>query len=210
VTPPRFLALACALLVGCAASAETVVLVGDSISAGAGASSPRRAYAFQLEQALSRRHRVVNYSRGGWTVEGNAAVFNPASFPGAAALWPDVVVIALGTNDYGVGVPLDEFSAGYASALDSLASIPTVVCVTPYRRSDLSETTLNAAGLLPSAYRGAVRAACEAAGRIVLDGFEAMPSESLLADGLHPNDAGHARIAKWLEKALRPILDAER
>jgi hypothetical protein len=79
-----------------AASAGTIVLVGDSISAGVGASSPRQAYAWRLERSLSTRHRVVNYSRPGWSVRGDVGVFNPTNFAGAAALWPDVVVLALG------------------------------------------------------------------------------------------------------------------
>jgi lysophospholipase L1-like esterase len=202
------LLLAGALLVAARASAETIVLVGDSISAGAGASSPKRAYAFRLERALVREHRVVNYSRGGWSVAADVGVIDPADVPGAAALAPDVVVLALGTNDYGGGLPLDDFRAGYQAALEALAAVGTVVCVTPYRRSDAWEATRNAAGGVPSDYRAAVRAACEAAGRIPLDGFEALPSQAFLPDGIHPNDAGHSRIAKWLEKALAPILEA--
>jgi len=202
-----WLAVAFGLLLACAASAETIVLVGDSISAGVGASSPRRAYAWQLERSLSRSHRVVNYSRGGWAVSGEVGISDPANFLGAAALWPDVVVIALGTNDYGVGVPLEDFIAGYEAALQTLGPVETVVCVTPYRRSDLSEATPNTAGLLLDDYRTAVHGVCEADGRIVLDGIEAMPSESMLGDGLHPNDVGHNRIAKWMERELTGILD---
>ncbi len=202
-----WLTLACSALLAHTASAATIVLVGDSISAGDGSSSPRRAYAWQLERSLSRRHRVVNYSRGAWSVSGTAGIVDPAHFPGAALLFPAVVVIILGTNDYAVGVPLDAFLAGYQAALGTFGNVETVVCVTPYRRSDLSEATPNSAGLLPLDYREAVRAACEADGRIALDGFEALPSESLLGDGLHPNDAGHHRIAKWLTAELSEILD---
>jgi len=122
-------------------------------------------------------------------------------------LWPNVVVIALGTNDYVSDVSLRKFAAGYRAALNKLSSVATVVCVTPYRRSDRSEARPNAVGLLPNAYREAVRSVCEERGRIVLDGFEALPSESYLADGLHPNDAGHQRIAEWLEQRLIEILD---
>jgi len=201
------LGLAFSLPLACAASAGTIVLIGDSISAGAGASAPRRAYAWQLERSLSRRHRVVNYARGGGSVRGDVGSVDPADFPGAAALRPDVVVIALGTNDYAVGVPLDEFGAGYEAALQTFRFAETVVCVTPYRRSDLSEATLNSAGSRPDDYRNAVHEVCEADGRRVLDGIEALPSQSMLGDGLHPNDVGHARIAKWLEQELAEILD---
>lgn len=79
--------------------------------------------------------------------------------------------------------------------------------MTPFRRSDDSEATPDAAGLRPQDYRTAVHDVCEAEGRIPLDGFEALSSEALLADGLHPNDAGHRRMARWLERALRAVLD---
>jgi lysophospholipase L1-like esterase len=185
---------------------STLVLFGDSITVGAGASTPEHAYAYRLAQALAARHRVVGYARGGWTVAGRRSFAMPAFARGAWTLSPDAVVIALGTNDYSLGVPLARFESAYRAILVLFDGVESVVCVTPFRRSETDEATANPAGLFPRDYRAAVRAVCEAAGRPVLDGFAALPSDAFLADGLHPNDAGHERIAEWLEEGLRGVL----
>jgi lysophospholipase L1-like esterase len=204
------LALACATPPSAPAplpAVSTLVLLGDSITVGMGASTPEHAYAFRLAEALAARQRVVGYARGAWTVAGRGGFARPAFARGARSLSPDAVVIALGTNDYNLGVPLARFESAYRAILVLFDGVASVVCVTPFRRADADEATPNAAGLLPRDYREAVRAACEAKGRPVLDGFAALPSEAFLADGLHPNDAGHERIAEWLEEGLRETLE---
>jgi hypothetical protein len=75
------------------------------------------------------------------------------------------------------------------------------LCVTPFIRAN--EEMPNAAGYLLDEYRAVVEEECLFAGGIPLDGRRAMSyAPKLFTDAVHPNDRGHARIARWLEAEL--------
>jgi lysophospholipase L1-like esterase len=189
----------------------TAVLIGDSIAAGAYATSYRQSYAQRLTSKLADRIRVVNYSRGGWSVAGVSPPFTePANYEATLALWPSAYILALGTNDYSVSVPLASFGAAYASMLSTLGgfgSASVIVCVTPILR--VGEETLNAAGATLADYRAVIMDECQVAGGVALDAADALTSPKYLTDGLHPGDQGHRKLARWLTKRLAPLWPAD-
>lgn len=203
------LPLLATLLIASHAQAGNVVIFGDSISVGASADTGAQAYAARLAGKITTADYLLNYSRGGWAVLGDVGIVDPASVSGLLQMWPHTVIIALGTNDFSVEVPVDDFAVAYASMLARLrawnASMK-LVCVTPFPRID---EAANADGVPLAAYRSAIETACWNAGGYALDGKSAIPEPitDYLVDGLHPNNAGHRKIANWLWPQLKSILN---
>ena len=190
------------------AHAQKLVVFGDSISAGAAATRQSNTYVDRLSHRINKNWRTFNYSRGGWAVAGSIGFVHPAFIDGALHLFPSVVLIALGTNDFAVSVPLDTFTTSYQLIVERFANffgVGQVFCLTPiYSKNG---ATPNAVGATLADYREVIATECSAAGGIVLDGLEAMPtSDAFLADQTHPNDRGHRAMARWLHRALRPYL----
>src|SRR5437870_9370053 len=81
-----------------------MVIAGDSIAAGFSAG---RADATLVHHLASLRPAwfIANYSAGGASM-GPYALRSGLSAEAVLALWPQTVVIMLGTNDCGFGVPL--------------------------------------------------------------------------------------------------------
>jgi lysophospholipase L1-like esterase len=184
----------------------TLVLIGDSISAGAAASRPDKGYVALLTKRLTG-YSLINYSRGGWSVHATKNYVEPAYIGGVPPLWPNEMVIVLGTNDFSVSEPLAEFRAGYRELLDRLARalvepLRRLFCVTPFPRLD--EDRANTVGHVLDDYRLVVQEECSRASGIPLDGSQAIPaSVAYFSDTIHPNDRGHASIASWLLEQLR-------
>ena len=80
---------------------KTVLVLGDSLSAGYGL-SPGQGWVTLLEHSLAPHHRVINASVSGETTAGGLS-----RLPSALARHrPDVVVLELGANDGLRGLPL--------------------------------------------------------------------------------------------------------
>lgn len=187
-----------------AAQMRPFVIFGDSISAGGNATRGNRTYAARLARKTTK-YSILNYSRDAWSVCGSEWLVSPAYVQGVTALWPAAVLIALGTNDYSVGSSLEDFRTYYRTILAGAGAWPfgadKVFCLTPFPRAN--EELPNAAGLVLDDYRLAIEQECEEMGGRVLDGRAMLPSSpAYLQDGLHPNDRGHAEIARQLMKAL--------
>lgn len=105
------------LLWGQAALADTVLIVGDSISAAFGLDT-RQGWVALLEQRLAEQgyeHRVVNASISGDTSAGGAA-----RLPGLLAEHrPQLVIIELGGNDGLRGLPAEQLQQNLASMIDA-------------------------------------------------------------------------------------------
>jgi acyl-CoA thioesterase-1 len=103
----RFLAgLSFLLLTALPASAATVLVFGDSLSAGYGL-APGQGWVDLLAHSLAPRHRVINASVSGETSAGGLTRLPQA----LARARPDVVVLELGGNDGLRGLPLPELAA---------------------------------------------------------------------------------------------------
>lgn len=83
------------------AGAATILVMGDSLSAGYGL-APGQGWVSLLQQDLEPKHRIINASISGETSDGGLA-----RLPDALSRHkPDIVVLELGANDGLRGLPL--------------------------------------------------------------------------------------------------------
>lgn len=186
-----------------ATQADTVILMlGDSLTEGTGI-APEGAYPKLVEQQLRKegyRVKVINAGIGGSTT---------ASAP-ARLRWhlrarpkPAVMLLALGPNDGMRGVPVQQ-SQNYLAQTIELA------------RADKLKVVLAGMKIPPNygaQYSGAFAAMYPSLAKkyqlplvpFLLQGVAAQPKLNL-ADGIHPNLAGHKILARNVLPYLRPLL----
>lgn len=207
---------AAALLAGAGAEAPLVVLLGDSITAGAvsgpagspgsGANGP--GYASRVREALAGRARVASLGLGSTTTADWVASLRengPSGGPGAVA------VILLGTNDAlerpeGEPIPRAAFrenlrvlAAGY------LAEFETVVLLPPPPMPAVNPNANAAWQARLAGYHEEVLAACAELARVACgpDVFALLdPRADFFQGNLHPNAQGHHKLAEALAAAL--------
>jgi lysophospholipase L1-like esterase len=208
-------AAAALLLLGAGGGGERrVLLLGDSITAGAvsgsspellsGANGP--GYASRLADALGPLVRVSNLGIGGTTTTDWRERL-AGSWPVAA----DVAVVLLGTNDALAPPSRPPTSrTGFAANLRAIASelapgFGVVVLLTPPPAPAANEHASPEWTARLAGYRDEVRAACAELERVVCG--PVLDSRADFHEGnIHPNAAGHAKIADALAAALRPLL----
>ncbi len=206
--------------------------LGDSITEGAGASTPQKSYVNLIAKRIGAVCR--NYGIGGTRIAKQTT-------PSAEAIYDrdfcsrvdemdtdaDVVVIFGGTNDYGhgdapLGTPADRTNDTFYGALHELyGKIITkypeafIVVLTPLHR--LHEENLRGEGNKPQdvadlrTYVNIIREVAEYYSLPVLDLFSnsgISPNHPLInikyfADGLHPNDEGHSVLADKIIRFLK-------
>lgn len=185
----------------------TILVAGDSITVG-GNSVDRTGYRGWLVDLLDRQDITANLVLAGGNGLGLTAVASAV----AAALptvHPDLVLLAVGTNDaYGpVG---SAWGTAYGALADLvLASSPTVKLV--MAKLSLTDTIWNA-GMAPNeqvinGYVGSAFTARQAGGRVALADMSVIPS-SWLSDGpgLHPGDPAYLWMARIWLAAITPWL----
>lgn len=202
--------------------------LGDSITQGVGTSSPDKVY-HQLMQEKYQLEFAYNYGLSGTRIA-------PQKAPSKQCLlWDlyfglraeimeknaDAVVVFGGTNDYGHGdAPFgaidseqpDTFCGAVHGLIKKLkADFPKsrIIFMTPLHR--VNETMMiRPDGRELRAYAEAICAICEQYDIPVIDLFAINPIDphdaSLVPDGLHPNDAGHAIMAQVIGEELTKIL----
>lgn len=121
-------------------------------------------------------------------------------------------VIFGGTNDYGKNIPLAMFRTAVQNTLDyALQKTNNILVITPLKRyyNNIPYTQVNSAGYTLSEYSAVIKEECEARAIGYVDGFNisldptnALNNSRLFADGLHPNEAGHERIAGAIRSAF--------
>lgn len=183
------------------AQAQTVLVVGDSLSAGYGLRQ-QEAWPVLLGERLKQAgypHVVVNASTSGDTSANGLSRIDAA----LAASKPAIVIIALGANDGLRGLSLKTLR----SNLETMA-----------RRARTAGARVLIAGMqLPPNYGpdytqkfaatfSEVAQATDAALLpFLLDGFAADPTR-FQADGIHPVAAAQARIVNNIWTPLKPLL----
>ncbi|TYC54511.1 arylesterase [Zoogloea oleivorans] len=111
------LVLASLMLAGTSAFAGTVLVWGDSLSAGYGL-RPNEAWPILLEQRIGESklpHKVINASISGETTAGGRSRL-PAALQ---AYKPSVVIIELGANDGLRGLPASAMAANLQAMIDA-------------------------------------------------------------------------------------------
>lgn len=186
-----------------AAQPGTILFFGDSLTAGHGLDDPTTtAFPARIQQkieAAGLAYRVVNAGLSGETSAGGLRRID----------WVlrqpvDVFVLELGANDGLRGLPLPQLRENLQHIFDRvrarnpdvrlvLAGMQMPTSMGPYA-SDFRAlfaplASANDATLIP----------------FLLDGVGAVP-ELNQADGIHPNAAGHARVADTVWRVLQPLL----
>lgn len=181
------------------------IVYGDSVAEGWTATAP--ALAWPAVAGRDRGLDVVNLGYAG------AARGEIASAEQVAALDADLITVAHGTNCW-TRTPhsVDLFRAGVAAFLDILRDehgTTPIQVVSPVVRPD-AEDTANRLGATLADLRDAME--LEVAFRMEDDenlhlvrGFDLLGPEHL-ADGIHPNDEGHARMADAIGEQARRVI----
>jgi lysophospholipase L1-like esterase len=186
------LLLALLLTPATAAPAPARILVlGDSLSQAVGASSPARGYPAVLARLLGQEVATVGAS--GRNLAGVAAQW--AAYAGPV---PAVLVIQVGVNDAAPTLDPAWLSTYRALIADALArGVGRVVVVTPGPVHSVTP------GYRPAvaAYADAARTLADVA--TVADTWPTLGGcPACYPDGVHPNDGGHAEIARLIARAL--------
>lgn len=205
-----------------AAAPYSVVLLGDSITQGQTSEPSGPPFAALLADSLGAGFDVINIGCGGassrdWSPSAGDSTCGGLPNPLLLApLYPslakpnlpaDLVVVMLGTNDaIGLFEPAPLTSEEYRAALEELAmgllhdgagrvllATPPPDFVVPY-----TEFTL-------IAYAGQVLDLCGAPGDAILCGpdvFNLLQFEDFASGDIHPNGAGHAKIADAMYSSI--------
>jgi lysophospholipase L1-like esterase len=182
-----------------------IVIIGDSIQTGINLEDASA----QASATLQRLGNVIvqNFSRPGARL--TDAGFVPGMHDAGQAIGLlhgpyghlDGLVINLGTNDWAQNADLDVFERDYDALLASLPPGLRVVCMGPTWSAE--EGRPNAGGHTKDDFRAATRRACGARGIPYIEGRDAIPaSRRYFPDGVHPDDAGHELMGRWLRDQL--------
>lgn len=173
-----------------------LVVMGDSITVGLGASTPDKAWAAIVAQQTGRQ--LVNLGIGASRV---------AEQPIPQLQYGDLVIWLVGYNDMRAGTDLASYRATIAAGVQAMRSQGARVVVA----SGLRMTPAGYAAYGPLWNKGSeALTATFADGTIgmaeFIDLLGVVPSPT--ADLVHPDDAGHAAIAQAMLDQLAPPLEA--
>ncbi len=190
-----------------AGSPVKVACVGDSITAGVGASSDPHNYPSLLSDLLGPGYNVANFGESGATLlkNGDSPYKQRGSYARSAAFLPNVVIILLGTND---SKPQNwahkpEFAADYAALLDYYAALPThpklFACLpTPVPKPNYGINEPAVTEELPI-----IREVAAQKGATIIDVHSRMPNDNAdFVDGVHPNDTGYVLLASAIYQGV--------
>jgi acyl-CoA thioesterase-1 len=197
----------------------TIVAIGSSSTAGAGASSPDASYPSRLAVELKQRFPLQDITVLNRGVNGEETEDMMARFAsGVIAAHPQLVLWQVGTNSVLRDHPLEQHSAQLHEGIDELkATGADVVLIDPQYAPKV---------LVKSETPGMVEQIAAAAKEENVDLFKRfavmrnwfevqhLPFDTFVSpDGLHMNDWGYACVAKLLatgiaEAATRPVASA--
>lgn len=212
----------------------TVNFLGDSITAGSGASCEANRYTDVLAREFGLK-KANNYGIGGTRIARQRAPKADDPYDRDFCMRmdemdesADAVVVFGGTNDHGhgdapLGVPTDRTPHTFYGACHTLMnglltrySGKPIVIVTPLHRDNENDPTgggkpFSVAPL--SAYRHILMEVAEWYGLPVLDLYATsgiqpanpVNKAKLLPDGLHPSDEGHALLARRIGHFLESL-----
>lgn len=189
------------LLLGQQAAAQTLLVVGDSISAGFGLNTDQ-GWVTLLQQRLQREgytYKVVNASISGDTSAGGLARL-PALLSGEK---PGLVVIELGGNDGLRGQPPQQLQQNLASMVDASKQAGAKVLLLGMRLPpNYGERYTQA---FVRAYEQVAQAGQVPLVPFFLEGVGGVP-QLMQADGIHPTAAAQPRLLENVWPQLKPML----
>lgn len=192
-----------------------VACVGDSITAGSGASAAGNNYVSQLQKQLGTHYTVQNFGNSGKTLlaEGadNSGYTKTDTYTNSKAFEPDVVTIMLGTNDSkdatwnAYGDKYEQELRELVQTYRDLPSHPLVILATSptaYNRNWNINDAVVSGKIAPIQRKVAAEMGCP-----LIDANAATKNAAdKFADGIHPNDAGHALLAELFAKDIRDAM----
>ncbi len=180
----------------------TLLILGDSLTEGYGVSQ-EMAFPVLLEKKLKERHpqkqiKVVNSG-----ISGSTSASAVGRLKWVMKSKPDMVLVALGSNDGLRGVKVDEIKKNLTQAIDAL-------------KKEKVEVVLAGLKIPPNygkTYTQEFEAIFPAIAKeeklkfipFLLEGVAGNPSLNQ-TDMIHPNEKGHAVMAEHLAKSLDPWL----
>lgn len=185
------------------AAPRTVVFLGDSLTAGHGLDdAATEAYPALIQKRIEAAKldwQVVNAGLSGDTTSGGLrridwVLRRPA----------DIIVLELGANDGLRGLPLELVRANLGAIIDRvLAKNPSTVVVLVGMRMPVNMGDYATAfdALFPALAKERSLPFIP----FLLDGVGGVPALNL-PDGIHPNAAGHRRVADNVWPVLEPLL----
>ncbi len=199
-------------LLGISAAPIKIACVGDSITEGAGLSSPStQSYPARLQKLLGTNYNVRNFGVSGRTLlkKGDSPYWKEAAYTNSLKLSPDIVIIQLGTNDskpqnwrYGTNFVSDynDLIASYSS----LTSAPAIYLCSPCPVYANGAYDIRP-GIVATNIAPLVR---QIAGDHSLPVIELQTRlaghPDLFPDTVHPNSRGMAVMAAIMFSSLRP------
>jgi lysophospholipase L1-like esterase len=197
----------------------TIVAIGSSSTAGAGASSPAANYPSRLAVELKQRfpgHDITVLNRG---INGEVTAQMLARFAtDVVAVQPDLVLWQVGTNSVLRDHPLDQHSALLHQGIEQLKTIGADIVLIDMQYAPKVLEKSETASMEDQIALTAKQESVDLFGRFALmrNWHEALhiPFEDFVApDQLHQNDWSYACVAKLLasaigEAATRPVASA--
>jgi acyl-CoA thioesterase-1 len=178
-----------------------VAFLGDSLTSGWRLSEDE-AYPAVLGRTLAQRGRPVRVLNAG--VSGDTTTQGLARLPDVLAHEPDVLVVALGVNDALRGQPLEDAEAALRRIVEQGRVAGAQILLVGARIPEEAHGAEHSSGFAEMY----VRLAAEYRVTLVPDllaGVADRP-ELLFPDGLHPNAAGHLRLAEDVHPHLELVL----
>lgn len=188
-----------------AAAGSTAVWCGDEVTAGAGASDTAHRYSTLASTMLGLEERNQAKSGAGWMVDGNTLTGQlDAAAAGSTGVTVGYVFLMAGLLDSFANVAGMQQAVAdtiaHAAALFPGARI-VVGCGPGCIPAGTDDTTVsNQAHVLT-----AIRLAADQTGALCIPDMRAICGNDpdLRADGITPNDTGHALLAQTIEQAVR-------
>lgn len=186
-----------------------IACVGNSITEGYGNSSQRSAWPAQLERLLGNGYQVGNFGKSGFCMGKNTdtSFWTTSNFTNAKDMNPDILIIALGTNDANPsrwGSTGGEFKQDYLDMIEAFRNNgrnPIIFCALapphfPYATSNWNANIQNY--LNPT-----IKSVAEETGSYILDFSTLLRNRAeLFPDNLHPNDEGAAVMAQYIKEQI--------
>lgn len=188
-----------------AAAGSTAVWCGDEVTAGAGASDTAHRYSTLASTMLGLEERNQAEAGAGWMVEGNTLTGQlDAAVAGSTGVTVGYVFLMAGLNDSFANVSGMQQTVAdtIAHAVELFPGARIVVgcspgCI-PVGTDDT--TVSNQAHVLT-----AIKLAADQAGALCIPDMRSIcgSDPDLRADGITPNDSGHALLAQTVETMVR-------
>lgn len=171
---------------------------GDSITQGSTAVKSSQCYTWLLTRYFDLHS--MNFGVGGTRFQPETVI--------DVGYDPEVVFIALGTNNYGANKSKELLHTNCPAYFDNIAKLypsSKIICITPIWRADGEE--IKAVGTIHDA-RAFIHDEAQKRGFTVVDGFTLVPHRKEYYEDLrlHPNDMGFALYAQNLIKTIARYL----